>query len=110
MRRKPDGSQSEAEISYGATMGYKVSSRPISYLTPYGRSAAAGHWKVEAMHAMHYQRDVTLQKDSSRCSNNTLIRTMSDLRSLVYNLLKRTIAKSMAAKIDQFAYDFNSLI
>ena len=103
VRRKLDGSQPAEEISYFLSNYGVQSQQQADELF----DAIRGHWRVEAM---HYQRDVTLQEDSLRSSNNTLSRIMSGLRSLAYNLLKRTMAKNMAAKIDQFADDFNSLI
>ena len=103
VRRKLDGSHPAEEISYFLSNYGVQSQQQADELF----DAIRGHWHVEVM---HYQRDVTLREDSLRSSNNTLSRTMSGLRTLVYNLLKRTMAKNMAAKIDQFADDFNSLI
>ena len=65
------------------------------------------HWLVEVNH--HY-RDVTLAEDDLRTKSQTVNRLMSSLRTLVVNLLKRLKPKNMAAQIDEFADNFNTLI
>lgn len=65
------------------------------------------HWLLEVTH--HY-RDVTLAEDGLRTKSQPLSRIMSNLRTLVVNLLKRIKPKNMAAQIDEFADNFNVLI
>jgi len=65
------------------------------------------HWLVEVN---HYYRDVTLAEDDLRTKSQTVSQIMSNLRTLVVNLLKRLKPKNMAAQIDGFADDFNTLI
>ena len=65
------------------------------------------HWLVEVTH--HY-RDVTLGEDGLKTKSQAVSRLMSGLRTLAVNLLKRLRPKNMAAQIDEFADNFNTLI
>jgi hypothetical protein len=51
-----------------------------------------------------------LAEDDLRTKSQTVSQIMSNLRTLVVNLLKRLKPKNMAAQIDGFADDFNTLI
>lgn len=70
-------------------------------------NAIRRHWLIEAM---HYQRDVTLAEDAMRTGSPSVSRIMSNLRTLVINLLKPLNPKNMAAQIDEFADRFQNLI
>lgn len=65
------------------------------------------HWRIETM---HHRRDVTLGEDDFRSSQPTVSRLMSSLRTLVLNLLKKEPVKNMAAKMDEFADRFPTLL
>lgn len=65
------------------------------------------HWLVEVNH--HY-RDVTLAEDGLKTKDQTVSRMMSSLRTLVVNLLTSLKPKNMAAQIDGYADNFNTLI
>jgi predicted transposase YbfD/YdcC len=69
--------------------------------------AVRQHWRIETM---HHRRDVTLREDGFRSSQPQVSRLMSSLRSLVLNLLKNDMIKNMAAKMDEFADRFQTLI
>lgn len=69
--------------------------------------AVRRHWRLEVTH--HY-RDVTLAEDGLRTKIQAVSRMMSSLRTLAVNLLKRLRPKNMAAQIDEFADNFNTLI
>jgi predicted transposase YbfD/YdcC len=103
VRRQFDGSQPQEEVRYFLSNYPAQSQQQADELF----NAIRGHWRIETM---HYQRDVTLQEDRLRSTNGALSRTMSSLRTLTINLLKRTKEKNMAAQIDQFADNFNALM
>ncbi len=69
--------------------------------------AVRQHWRIETM---HHQRDVSLREDEFRSSQPSVSRLMSSLRSLVLNLLKNEMVKNMAAKMDEFADQFHTLL
>ena len=69
--------------------------------------AVRQHWCIETM---HHRRDVTLREDGFRSSQPLVSRLMSSLRSLVLNLLKNDMIKNMAAKMDEFADRFHTLL
>lgn len=69
--------------------------------------AVRQHWRIETM---HHRRDVTLGEDDFRSNQPPLSRLMSSLRTLVLNLLKKDMVKNMAAKMDEFADRFPTLL
>jgi predicted transposase YbfD/YdcC len=70
------------------------------------------HWLIEPGRRAvnHHYRDVTLAEDDLKTKSTAASRFMSGLRTLVINLLKRLRPKNMAAQIDEFSDNFNTLI
>lgn len=90
------------------TQYYVSNARPADQREAEERfDAIRRHWLLEVTH--HY-RDVTLAEDKLKTKSQPVSRTMSGLRTLAVNLLKRMKPKNMAAQIDKFADNFNALI
>jgi predicted transposase YbfD/YdcC len=69
--------------------------------------AVRNHWSVETV---NHVRDVTLKEDEFRTKKKESSQTMASLRTLIHNILKKNRVKNLAAKLDNFSYDFDELI
>lgn len=102
-RKRLDGSQISQETCYYVTNACPTNQAEADELF----DAIRRHWLVEVM---HYYRDVTLAEDGLKTKSQAISRLVSNLRTLTINLLKRIKPKNMAAQIDEFADNFNTLI
>lgn len=102
-RRKLDDSQISQETCYYVTNACPTNQAEAEELF----DAIRRHWIVEVIH--HY-RDVTLAEDGMKTKSQAVSRLMSNLRTLAINLLKQIKSKNMAAKIDEFADNYDNLI
>ena len=69
--------------------------------------AVRDHWGIEVN---NYIRDITLKEDQLKSKKQKLQRTISGLRTLAVNLLKKETHKSLIAQIELFQDDFNALL
>lgn len=101
--------QTLAGVELSRDVSYFVSNAVIGQQTQANElfEAVRQHWRIEIM---HHRRDVTLREDGFRSSQPLVSRLMSSLRSLVLNLLKKDMVKNMAAKLDEFADRFHTLL
>jgi predicted transposase YbfD/YdcC len=102
-RQALDGSSATTVVSY-----FVSNARPTTELEAHALfDAIRHHWRIESM---HHVRDVTLAEDELRTGVSSISRLMSSLRTLVINLLRRSKPKNMAARLDGFADNFETLI
>lgn len=105
MRRRSgiDGSTASQQIAYYVSNAHPTTQKEADELF----DAIRRHWLVEVIH--HY-KDVTLAEDGMKTKNQAISRLMSNLRTLTINLLKRSKPQNMAAQIDTFTDNFQTLI
>ncbi|MBC3795376.1 ISAs1 family transposase [Spirosoma utsteinense] len=69
--------------------------------------AVRQHWRIETM---HHRRDVSLSEDRFRSSQAAVSRLLSNLRSIVLNVLGQDKVKNMVARMEEFADKFHVLL
>jgi hypothetical protein len=98
-----DGSDPTTVLSY-----FVSNARPGSELEAFALfDAIRHHWRIESM---HHVRDVSLSEDDLQTGIPAVNRLLSSLRTLTVNLLRRSKPKNVAARLDGFADNFETLI
>lgn len=95
-----------AGVEIGRTIRYFVSNEAVSQAEAL-YVAIRGHWQIETM---HYRRDMVLAEDAHRSKFMIIQRVMSGLRTLTLSLLQSLKPKNMAAQLQDFADNVQSLL